>query len=198
LTEWTYSDCLWGQALIICYRHGRAEVQCAYASKLASWKARTHLHFGFRNAECGMSLWGQALIICYRHGRAEVNAQGPKSNVQSPIKGDVAAFVALRCPTRGRRMTPVSGCETGRCIPSQISSPLLPAAHARATPGRLAPSHLQPGARGTAPCPPAVGVEVSIRIATVRGRSEESAILPPTAQSSITGRRRRQEACQPE
>jgi len=30
---------LWGQALIICYRHGRAEVQCAYASKLASWKA---------------------------------------------------------------------------------------------------------------------------------------------------------------
>jgi len=41
-----------GQALIICYR-GRAEVQCAYASKLASWKARTHLHFGFRNAECG-------------------------------------------------------------------------------------------------------------------------------------------------
>ena len=51
---------------------------------------------------------------------------------------------------------------------------------------------------GPSPCPPAVGVEVRLRIATVRGRSEEPENHPPTAQSSITGRRRRQDARQPE
>ena len=64
-------------------------------------------------------------------------------------------------------------------------------------PGRLTPSHLQSGAHGTAPCPPVVGVEVRIRMATVRGPSEKPANHPPTAHSCITARRRRQDACQP-
>jgi hypothetical protein len=137
------------------------------------------------------------------------------------VMGDVASFVALRCPIAGgqaihliswgmrtdhrwdaARRRAYEGTRVRKYQNAREGGSPTPfgwriGGDADARPGRLTPSHLQSGAREAAPCPPAVGVEVRLRIATVCGRSEESAILPPTAQSSITGRRRRQDACQP-
>ena len=151
-------------------------------------------------------LRGQTLIILY----------------SLPIMGDVASFVALRCPIAGgqaihliswgmrtdhrwdaARRRAYEGARVRKYQNAREGGSPTPfgwriGGDADARPGRLAPSHLQSGGRGSAPCPPAIGVEVRLRIAVVGGPSEEPENHPPAPQSSITGRRRRQEACQPE